>query len=72
MYETVANELDISKRQAQHADLLRWATQELPFLTGYYDASSAITAFRSGIRGPGTVLAISKVATWNIHEWDMD
>ena len=72
MYETVANELDTSKRQSQYADLLRWVTQELPFLTGYYDASSAITAFRSGIRGPGTVLAISKVATWNIHEWDMD
>jgi peptide/nickel transport system substrate-binding protein len=72
MYDGVANELDGSKRLSQYADLLRWTAQELPFITGYYDASSAITAFRSGIRGPGPVLAISKVATWNVHEWEMD
>jgi len=71
LYDQLGVELDASQRQSRYGDLLRFTTRELPFFLEYYDVSSAITAFRSGIRGPGPVAAISKVATWNIHDWEM-
>lgn len=71
-WEQLGNELDGSARQSQYADLLRFTTDQVPFFLEYYDVASAITAHRSGIRGPGPVMPISKVATWNLHEWEMD
>jgi peptide/nickel transport system substrate-binding protein len=72
LYEELGVELDAAKGQSKYADLLRWTTQEIPFFLEYYDVNSAITAFRAGIHGPGPIPAISKVATWNIHQWEMD
>jgi peptide/nickel transport system substrate-binding protein len=72
LYEQLGVELDGSQRVSRYADLLRATTRDLPFFPEYYDVSSAITLFRSGIRGPGPVAAVSKVATWNIHDWDMN
>jgi ABC-type transport system substrate-binding protein len=71
LYEQLGVELDPARAQGRYADLLRWTTQELPFFLEYYDVNSAITLFRSGIRGPGGVSAVSKVATWNVHEWEI-
>jgi peptide/nickel transport system substrate-binding protein len=72
LFDGFVNELDTSKSQSLLADLLRWQAEELFWVPGYYEVASAITAFRAGIRGPGAILPVSKVATWNIHEWVVD
>jgi hypothetical protein len=72
LYTRFANELDPTRRQAVEVDLLRWFAQELFVLPLYYTSATGNTTFRRGIRGPGSVLPVQKVGTWNIHEWEMD
>jgi peptide/nickel transport system substrate-binding protein len=72
LYDQLVNELDPAKSRPLYADLLRWQVGELFWIPAYYEVASAITAFRGGIRGPGPILPVSKVGTWNIHEWEID
>jgi len=72
LFDGYANELDPAKSQSLFADLLRWQAGELFWVPAYYEVASAITAFRAGVRGPGGILPVSKVATWNVHEWEME
>lgn len=72
LYGRFANELDPARRQSVQVDLLSWFARELFVLPLYYTAATGITSFRRGIRGPGPVLPVLKVGTWNIHDWEMD
>ncbi len=72
LYAQLARELDPTKHQSLYADFLKFAADEVLFLPVFYSSGFGITAFRRGIRGPGTVAPIEPVTTWNIHEWDMD
>jgi peptide/nickel transport system substrate-binding protein len=72
LYARFLSELDLTRRQSVQVDLLSWAGREQFVLPLFYTAATGITSFRRGIRGPGPVLPVLKVGTWNIHEWEMD
>ncbi len=72
LYARFVNELDTTRRQSVEVDLQSWAARELFALPFFYTAATGITSFRRGIRGPGPVLPVLKVGTWNIHDWEMD
>ena len=72
LYAQLARELDPTKHQAQYADFLKFAADEVLFLPVFYSSGFGITAFRRGLRGPGPVAPIEPVTTWNIQAWDMD
>lgn len=63
--------LDAARREGLLADLLKMASDEVPFVPVYYDVSVVRTAFRTGVRGPGLVSGTQTGNTWNIHTWEM-
>ena len=72
LYARFVSELDLPRRQSVQVDLLSWSARELFVLPLFYTAATGITTFRRGIRGPGPILPVLKVGTWNIHAWEMD
>ena len=71
-YDEYITTLDLPKRQGLLADLLSLAAEEVIFVPVYYDASTAYTAFRKGIRGPGRVSANQLADLWNIQSWEVN
>ena len=72
LYAQYNSELDIARRQAAYASVLKYAADNVLYLPLYYDATSTTTAFRQGITGPTVVPPIQQMTTWNIHEWDVN
>lgn len=72
LYAQFVSELDATRSRSLHADLLRHAAENLPYIPLYYSPSSGTTVFRRGVTGPGPVPNVQPVTTWNIHSWQVD
>jgi peptide/nickel transport system substrate-binding protein len=59
--------LDQQQRVQAIAGMVRVLTQELPYISMYFQPTP--TAFVSGLRGPREVDPAADIA-WNIHEWE--
>jgi peptide/nickel transport system substrate-binding protein len=64
--------LEEGPRQALIADMLKILSDDVALITGFYDSSTATSAFRKGIRGPAMPSALQPPIAWNINEWDID
>ncbi len=70
LYEQYRKELDPGKRNTFSADFMKKVADEVLQLPWVYGSESM--AFRRGLRGPTVLQPAQLVATYNIHEWDLD
>jgi peptide/nickel transport system substrate-binding protein len=69
LYDQLASELDITKRQETQFQMLKILAEELPVLPMFYRATGL--AMRKGVEGPTTTPPIQAGSAWNIHQWDV-
>jgi len=70
--EQYRSTLDLVTRQGLLADLLKMDADKVLTIHLYYSVGTNTTAFRKGIRGPGSVPAGQLVNAWNVDSWEMD
>jgi peptide/nickel transport system substrate-binding protein len=69
LYDQLASELDVSKRQETQLQMLKIIAEELPVIPLFYRATGL--AMRKGVEGPTPTPPIQAGSAWNIHTWDV-
>jgi peptide/nickel transport system substrate-binding protein len=70
LYEQYATSLDLTKRQAAYADVMKLVAGDVASIPLYYTIAPMLV--RKGVRGPGVVPMVQLGNAWNIHTWEMD
>jgi peptide/nickel transport system substrate-binding protein len=72
MYDDYLVTLEIGRRQAALADMLKMAADDVVFMPMWYELGLLNTVFRKGVHGPRPVRTIQQESTWNIHTWEVE
>lgn len=70
LYEQYSGSLDLAKRQAAYADLMKVVADDVAAIPLYYNIAPLMV--RKGVRGPGPVPMSQLANAWNAHIWEMD
>jgi len=70
LYEQYSTSLDLGKRQATYADVMKLVADDVASIPLYYTVAPMLV--RKGIRGPGLVPMVQLGNSWNIHTWEID
>jgi len=71
MYDEYIVTLEVGRRQAKLADMLKMAADEVMFIPMWYELGLLNVAFRKGVRGPTAARPIQQESMWNVHLWEM-
>ena len=72
LYDQYTVTLEAGKRQAQLADILKTAADDVTFVPMWYELGLLNLAFRKGVRGPVAAQPVQQENMWNVHLWEMD